>query len=266
MMGRDAGARRVLGVVLPLAVLAALVVLWQLLVTVFRLPSIVVPSPAEVAASAALNRAALAEGALTTGGRVLLGFAVSIGVAVPLAVFVVQWPLLGRAVQPLITLSQAVPKVALAPLVVVWLGNGMVSQTAFAALVAFFPVFIEAVVGLRAVEPEMLLLARSMGAGTVQIFAKFRFPHALPGIFAGLKVGATLAVIGAIVAEWIGGDTGLALVLLRADGLLDTPLAFAALIALALMGMAFFTAIVAVEIVATPWRSARARQEIAKTM
>jgi NitT/TauT family transport system permease protein len=251
---------------LPLVVLAGLVVVWHVVVTVFRVPSIVLPSPAHVATSIVAQRAALLEGAVATGGRVLLGFAVSVLVAVPLAILVVQWPVLGRAVQPLITLSQAVPKVALAPLVVVWLGNGLVSQTAFAALVAFFPVFIETVVGLRAIAPEMLLLARSMGSTAFQTFRKFRFPHALPHVFAGLKVGATLAVIGAIVAEWIGGETGVALVLLRADALLDTPLAVSALIVLAVMGMGFFMAITALEIAVMPWRSGGGHDDIAKTM
>jgi NitT/TauT family transport system permease protein len=112
----------------------------------------------------------------------------------------------------------------------------------------------------------MLLLARSMGSTAFQVFRKFRFPHALPHVFAGLKVGATLAVIGAIVAEWIGGDTGVALVLLRADALLDTPLAVSALIVLALMGMGFFMAIAALEIAVMPWRSGGGHDDIAKTM
>jgi NitT/TauT family transport system permease protein len=251
---------------LPLVVLAGLIVVWHVVVIVFRVPSIVLPSPAEVARSMGTQRATLLAGALATSGRVLLGYTVSVVVAIPLAMLVVQWPLLGRAVQPLITLSQAVPKVALAPLVVVWFGNGLASQTAFAALVAFFPVFIETVVGLRAIAPEMLLLARSMGSTPLQTFRKFRIPHALPHVFAGLKVGATLAVIGAIVAEWIGGDTGVALVLLRADALLDTPLAVSALIVLALMGMAFFMAIAALEIAVMPWRSGGGHDDIAKTM
>jgi NitT/TauT family transport system permease protein len=255
-----------LRLLLPVVVLAALVVVWQAVVTAFRLPSIVLPSPPEVAGSIRANAPTLLAGALATGGRVLLGYAVSIAVAIPLAIAVVHWSRLGRAVQPLITLSQAVPKVALAPLVVVWLGNGLVSQTAFAALVAFFPIFIETVAGLRAIAPEMLLLARSMGSTTAQTFAKFRVPHALPHVFAGLKVGATLAVIGAIVAEWIGGDTGVALVLLRADAMLDTPLAVSALVVLAGMGMAFFMVIAALEVVLMPWRSASARDDIAKTM
>jgi NitT/TauT family transport system permease protein len=251
---------------LPLVVLIALGVVWQAVVVAFHLPSIVLPSPPAVAASMRTNSGTLLAGALATGGRVLLGFAVSVAIAIPLAIVVIQWPLLGRAVQPLITLSQAVPKVALAPLVVVWLGTGVVSQTAFAALVAFFPVFIETVVGLRAIAPEMLLLARSMGSTPAQTFVKFRIPHALPHMFAGLKVGATLAVIGAIVAEWIGGETGVALVLLRADALLDTPLAVSALVVLAAMGMALFSYIAALEIVMTPWRSAGGRDDIAKTM
>jgi NitT/TauT family transport system permease protein len=264
--GPAGGASAGIRLVLPLLVLAGSVVLWQLSVTVFRVPSLVLPSPTEVAGAMRANRASLVDGALATGGRVLLGYVVSVLVAVPLAIIVVQWPPLARIVQPLITLSQAVPKVALAPLVVLWLGNGLVSQTTFAALVAFFPIFIETIAGLRDIAPEMLLLARSMGSSAAQVFLKFRIPHALPQMFAGLKVGATLAVIGAIVAEWIGGDTGVALVLLRADALLDTPLAVSALVVLAVMGMAFFLVIAALEIGLMPWRRPGNGEDIAKTM
>jgi NitT/TauT family transport system permease protein len=162
--------------------------------------------------------------------------------------------------------SQTIPKVALAPIFVVWLGTGATSQMAFAAMVAFFPIFIDTLIGLRATPAEMILLARSMGATTMQSFVKFRIPNALPSIFAGLKVGATLAVIGGIVAEWVGGDTGLALVLLRADALMDTGLAFAALVLLAMLGMVFFAAIGGLERVVSPAHFARNDIDVYKTM
>jgi NitT/TauT family transport system permease protein len=252
-------ARDVLGVMLPLVGFILVVALWEALVTGFRLPAILLPSPGAALASGVANAHKLIEASLATATRVGVGFVAGVLVAVPLAVLTVQYPFAGRIVQPLITLSQAVPKVALAPLVVVWFGHGYPSQTAFAALVGFFPIFIETLLGLQAMETEMLLLARSMGSTPAQLFLKFRFPRALPHIFAGLKVGATLAVVGATVAEWIGGETGIALLLLRADSLLDTPLAVAALLVLALMGIAFYSLISLIEVWITPgW--ARRRQ------
>jgi NitT/TauT family transport system permease protein len=265
-MNATSAEHRLARVVLPAAVLGLALVGWHLAVTVFEVPRIVLPTPTDVLASGVADASTLGVSLLATAARVVAGFLVSVAVAVPLAVLVVQFAFVERAVYPLVSLSQTIPKVALAPLFVVWLGTGAVSQMAFAAMVAFFPIFIDTLVGLRAVPPEMLLLARSMGSTTVQTFVKIRLPHALPNLFAGLKVGATLSVIGGIVAEWVGGDTGLALVLLRADALLDTGLAFAALLLLAVMGMAFFALIRVLERVLSPWRTAAAQQEIAKTM
>ena len=250
----------------PLATLIFIIAGWQLAVTSFAIPKIVVPSPADVLASTTANMGTLLTSLAATAARVLLGFALSITVAVPLAILVVRFAFVERAVYPLVSVSQTIPKVALAPIFVVWLGTGAVSQMAFAAMVAFFPIFIDTLTGLRATPAEMLLLARSMGASTAQSFVKFRIPNALPSIFAGLKVGATLAVIGGIVAEWVGGDTGLALVLLRADALMDTGLAFAALVLLAVMGMGFFAAILALERLVSPAHIARNAVEIHKTM
>jgi len=258
--------RRLASLLLPLGVLVLAVVGWQIAVSVWAVPRIVLPAPAEVVASAVRHGATLLTSTAATAGRVLAGFVLSVAIAIPLAVLVVQFSLVERTVYPLVTLSQTIPKVALAPLFVVWLGTGAVSQMTFAAMVAFFPIFIDTLVGLRAIPPEMLLLGRSMGATTVQSFVKFRLPYALPHIFAGLKVGATLSVIGSIVAEWVGGETGLALVLLRADALLDTALAFAALVLLAVMGMAFFALIRGLERVLSPPRTAREPEKVAKTM
>jgi NitT/TauT family transport system permease protein len=252
--------------ILPLVAVALVLAGWQVAVSVFAVPKIVLPSPADVLASARAQAGALVMNTAATAGRVLAGFLLSAAIAIPLAATVVHFAFMDRAVYPLLTLSQTIPKVALAPLFVVWLGTGAISQMSFAAMVAFFPIFIDTLVGLRAVQSEMLLLARSMGATTLQTFVKIRIPHALPHIFAGLKVGATLSVIGGIVAEWVGGDVGLALVLLRADSMLDTGLAFAALALLALMGMAFFALIHGLERLVSPWRVAQERQEIAKTM
>jgi len=257
-MKGQAHRERLLLRAMPVVSVLLLASVWQAAVTLLHIPSIVLPSPVDVLLAFKSHAAELALGTVATATRVVIGFAVSTAVALPLAILVVQSPTFGRYVQPLITLSQAVPKVALAPLVVLWFGNGALSQTSFAAIAAFFPIFIEAVIGLRAIEPEMILLARSMGSSGLQTYVKFRAPRALPHLFAGLKVGATLAVVGAVVAEWIGGENGIALILLQADALLQTALAIAALIVLAILGAAFYALIALIEMILSPTRTAQA--------
>ena len=265
MSGRE-DERWTARLILPLVPVALVLIGWQVVVSLFSVPKIVLPSPADVLASARAQAGALGTNTAATAGRVLAGFLLSAAIAIPLAATVVHFVFMERAVYPLLTLSQTIPKVALAPIFVVWLGTGAISQMALAAMVAFFPIFIDTLVGFRTVQPEILLLARSMGATALQTFAKIRIPHALPHIFAGLKVGATLSVVGGIVAEWVGGDVGLGLVLLRADSMLDTDLAFAALALLALMGIGFFAVIHGLERLVSPWRVVQEHQEIAKTM
>lgn len=256
-MMRRATRNRLLLRILPVLSVIAVVIAWQAIVSLLQVPSIVLPSPADVLEAFRSKARELAYGTGATAIRVVIGFAISTATALPLAIIVVQSPTIGRYVQPLITLSQAVPKVALAPIVVLWFGNGTLSQTAFAAIAAFFPIFIEAVVGLRAIEPEMIMLSRTMGSSVWQTYVKFRMPRALPHLFAGLKVGATLAVVGAVVAEWIGGENGIALILLQADALLQTSLAIAALIILAALGGAFYALIALAEMALSPRRTAQ---------
>jgi NitT/TauT family transport system permease protein len=149
--------------------------------------------------------------------------------------------------------TQSIPKIALAPLFVVWFGFGVAPKVAVAFLIAFFPIVIDTIVGLRSIDPAMLQLARAMGAPRHRIFLKFRLPHALPAIFGGLKVASTLAVVGALTGEFIGSDKGLGYVLLQASGNLNTPLLFATLVTLSLLAMAFFYAVEALERILIPW-------------
>jgi NitT/TauT family transport system permease protein len=191
--------------------------------------------------------------------EILAGFAlaVAVAVAVPLAMVIVWSPLIERGVYPLLVASQAVPKIAVAPLLIFWAGLGLFPKVLVAFAISFFPVVIDTVVGLRAVEPEMLHLARSMGAGERRIFFKIRFPSALPSVFAGLKVAVTLAVVGAIVGEFIQADRGLGYVLQQATSVIDTRLAFATIFILAVIGIVLFLAVEAVERRLTPWSPAR---------
>jgi NitT/TauT family transport system permease protein len=185
----------------------------------------------------------------------VLGFVLSIAVGVPLALATFLWPAFARSVYPLLVSSQAVPKMAVAPLFIVWFGFGLLPKVLIAFLIAFFPIVISTVVGLAAIEPEKIHLARSMGLGAAATFFKIRLPNALPSIFGGLKVAITLAVVGAVVGEFIGGDAGLGYVLMSANGSMDTALLFAGLIGLTVIGVVFYLLIELAERLALPWRS-----------
>lgn len=246
----------------PLVTLLALLVLWQIVVPLFRIPEYLLPTPAGIASAMVKEWRYLAFHTWVTLYEILWGFALATGVGIPLAMLIVYSPTFERSVYPLLVASQSVPKIAIAPLLIFWAGIGILPKVLVAFAIAFFPIVIDTVVGLRSVEPEMLHLARSMGAGERKIFLKIRFPNALPNIFAGLKVAVTLAVVGAIVGEFIQADQGLGYALQQATAVLNTRLGFAAILILAVIGMVLFGAVELLERWLTPWSLAR-RSELA---
>ena len=155
---------------------------------------------------------------------------------------------------PLVVGLQTVPKIAVAPLLVVVLGFGILPKVIVVVLVAFFPIVVNAIAGFRTVDPDMHNLGRILGFGRVKFFMRISLPQALPAIFAGLKVAMTLALIGAIVAEFVGADKGLGYLLLSASARMDSTLSFSALIALTLLGLALYAAVALLEWLVVPWR------------
>jgi len=158
---------------------------------------------------------------------------------------------------------QTIPKAAIAPILIVWLGTGIMSKILIAFAISFFPIVVDTIIGLRSSQPETIYLVRAMGATPVQVFRHVRFPNALPAIFGGLKVASTLAVIGAIVGEFVSSDTGLGYLLLVANGELDTRLVFACVLVLTLLGLMFFFAIEAMEKVFVRWHVSARQAEAA---
>jgi NitT/TauT family transport system permease protein len=233
-------------------VMIAVVALWEAGTRLFAVPAFLLPPPSAIAASMAKNAALLAAGGWVTTLEILLGFLLSIAVGIPLALMIFLWPPFSRAVLPLLISSQAMPKVAVAPLFLVWFGFGLVPKVLIAFLIAFFPVVINTAVGLAAIEPEKIHLARSMGLGGFRTFFKIRLPDALPAIFAGLKISITLAVVGAVVGEFVGGDAGLGYLLMVANGSMDTPLLFAGIVCLTILGVAFYALVALAERLLVP--------------
>lgn len=235
-----------LGVILLLAA-------WHLYVVQFKVPVVVLPSPMQVLNAALRERGALMTHGLVTLKESVYGFALAFVLGVPIAVAVAQSRVLNLTFSPLLVAMQSVPKVALAPIVLVWVGTGIESKLVIALLVAFFPIVVDTVAGMRATPREFLELAHSLRASRWQILTKIQFPAAVPFVIAGSKVAVTLAVIGAVIGEFVGSNEGLGNLLLVANSQLDTPLAFAALFALAILGIALYGAVALLEYVLDLW-------------
>jgi NitT/TauT family transport system permease protein len=226
--------------VYPTMVIVALLVVWQLVTVVFNVPRYLLPSPLRVGEEIIDKASLLTLHGLVTLYEILLGFGLSVVIGVPLAVLMTYSRTIERALYPLLVGSQTIPKVALAPLFMVWLGFGLAPKILMTFMIAFFPIVIGAVIGLVTIEQELIYVARSMGASNWQLFWKVRLRHALPSLFGGLKVAITLAVVGAIVAEFVGADKGLGYIIQVANGHLDTPLLLAAVVVVSAIGIALY--------------------------
>lgn len=238
---------------LPLLTFAGLVGVWWLAKIVFDWEKFIVPSPADVGDSLWENRSVLPGEFWTTLVETLFGFSLAIAVGVPLAVGIAYSRILERTIYPVLLTVNAVPKVAIAPILVIWLGFGLGPKVAMVFLISFFPIVLSTATGLASTPPELAELARSLSASRFQAFAKVRFPAALPHVFVGLKVAISLAVIGAVIGEFVGASRGLGYVIIASGGNANTSLAFAAIVLLAFMSIGLFYALVAIERLIIPW-------------
>ena len=241
----------------PFWLLLMLVVLWELAIRLFDIKPYLVPNPWSVARQLVNEWPMLWRETLPTLYATLGGFAASAIIGVPVAMWIAYSRVVESFVYPLLVFSQSIPKVAIAPLFVVWFGFGIVPKVIAAFLLGFFPVVVATVQGFKSVESDVIDLARSMGASPLKVFLKFRLPTALPSIFSGLKVSVTLAVVGAVVGEFVGSNSGIGYVLQKANGTFDLPLMFAALVVLSMVGVLLFLAIELVERAVLPWHSSQ---------
>ena len=232
------------------ASLAAFLFAWKLASVIGGYPEYILPAPEAVGERAlrAIASGVLWEHTAVTLLEIVLGFAVGASAAVLTGVALGKSVLVERVLSPYIVAAQAVPILALAPLLDIWFGGGLLARVVICALIVFFPIAIATMVGIRAADPLLDEMLRGLGAGSGQRTRLLEIPSALPVIFGGLRVGVTLAVIGAVVAEWAGAGTGLGVLINIANqGLFDTPLMFVALAALAIIGLVFYGLVVIVE-------------------
>ncbi|HTW29149.1 MAG TPA: ABC transporter permease [Acetobacteraceae bacterium] len=237
----------------PLALLIAVLVAWEAVIRLLHLPQYALPAPSAIAAVLVAKQASLAAAAWVTAGEVLVGFIVSGVVGAALALLIARFDRLGRAIYPLVVLFQTVPKIALAPLFVLWFGYGLLPKVVLIAVIAFFPVGLDMLAGLRAVDPNLVALMRSVGASRGQILWRVQVPTALPHLMSGLKIAVTLSVIGAIVGEFSGASAGLGYMIEFASTQLDTALVFAALVEVSVLGIVFYYLVELAERLLVPW-------------
>jgi NitT/TauT family transport system permease protein len=237
----------------PVAGLVIILVVWQIYTSWSGISRIVLPSPVDIGLVSFQRYDLLLKETWPTLIETILGFGLALLIGIPLAVCVANSRLLNLAIYPILVATQSVPKVAIAPIVLVWFGLGIESKLALAFLVAFFPVVVDTATGLQATPPGLLELARSLRASPLQVFMKVQIPAALPFMFAGAKVAITLAVIGAVIGEFVGSVSGLGNLLLSANSQLEGPLAWAALVWLSVLGIVLFAAVVLAERLLMPW-------------
>jgi NitT/TauT family transport system permease protein len=237
--------------------------LWEFLARSAGVPSLILPVPSQIIEDMSQNLPRFLEQGLVTGLEALGGFALAVAVGIPLAVAVSRSPGVKNIVYPMLLTSNSIPKIAIAPLFVLWLGYGAESKVLIAFLIAFFPVLINTVAGLNSVPTELVDLGLSSGAGPVRRFFLVVFPYALPEIFSGLKVAISLAVTGAIVGEFVASDAGLGYLILTAQGSFNTVRVFSGIVSLAVLGVVFFYLIELLERVAVPWSVMKRRETAA---
>lgn len=237
----------------PALGIIGMLALWQGYVSLFHVPMAVMPRPLAVWDAIVKHWPLLLSEGKVTLLESVYGFILAFVLGVPLAVAIATSRVLNLIFYPLLIATQSLPKVALAPLLLVWLGTGIESKLAIAWLVAFFPIVVDTATGLRGTPPELLDLATSVRANGWQTFWKIRLPAALPFVISGSKVAITLAVIGAVIGEFIGANEGLGNLLLVANSQVNTALAFAALFGLALLGLVLYGVVAGVEWALSPW-------------
>jgi len=234
---------------------------WELAVRVFNVPKWLLPAPTQIIQAAWEVQALLWVHTRQTLLETWLGLSLALATGLVLALAIDLSSLLRRTLYPLLVASQTVPILAIAPLLIIWFGFGVLPKVIIVALICFFPIAVNTADGLRSVDPDLIALLRSMDASRWQIFVKVRAPAALPLFFSGLKIAVTYGVIGAVIGEWVGASEGLGIFMLRSSHSFLTDRVFAAIAVTSVLSIAMFLAVTVLERVLLPWYYTSARQE-----
>jgi len=257
--------RRVVRWFPALAIIAALVGTWEACAVIFDVPRWLLPRPSVIAQELAARPTMFLRHTWVTLEEVLLGFGISVLSGVVLATMIAYSRTLERSIYPLVIASQTIPIIAIAPLLLIWIGYGIGPKVIVVALIAFFPIVVNTVDGLKAVDADMVNMMRTLGASRWQIFAKVQVPNSLPFFFSGVRVAMAVSVIGAVIGEWVGSSQGLGYLMIRSKPQFLTERVFAAIFILSVMGIGLFLIVGLVERYLIPWhyreRQAAAREE-----
>ena len=241
-----------------LAILSAAIVfgLWELAARAFKIPTYLLPPPSLIFTELSQRLPRIFEHATVTTTSMLLGYALGVAVAIPLAMALAYSRLFEATIYPAVVFLQIMPKIAIAPLFIIWFGFGMLPKVLLVFLLTFFPIVVSAVAGFKSCDADVIELARATGASRLRVFMKVRFPSALPEIFTGLKVAAALASTAAVVAEFVSSDAGLGYLLLTFNGELLTSMVFGTIIVLGVIGLALYYLMEFLERLLIPWHVA----------
>ena len=250
---RSAGAVLARRIVLPLVVIAGLVILWDVAIRAFNIPPYVIPTPASVGQALVKERARLFENAIPTIVESLGGFALGNLVAIAAAIAFVHNKMLERALYPVAVAVRTLPIVAIAPIFVLLLGNGYSPKIAIAALITFFPTLMNIIEGLESADPQALELMHVLSASRTEVFRYVRWPSSLPYLFSAMRIASTSSVLGALVAEWIGTNTGLGYLIVLTTYDFRTALLYAAMVVTSAIALAFFFLVSTLEWLLVRW-------------
>src|ERR1700730_12064209 len=231
-----------------------LIVFWQAAVVVLQVPTWLLPSPSAIWLAFVKNSYLLGKHVMATGVGATGGLVIGAASGVARAILMVHSRILERVLMPLLVIDQSIPKMALAPIFVIWFGAGMMSRIVIAMVISFFPMIVNTVRGMKSVDPRVNQLMETLSAKHWHVLTKVRLPNAVPYIFSGLKVAVPLAIIGAVVAEFMQADSGLGYVVLIAVGNVNTPMVFVAVLLMALLSLGLFAMVSVIE-----WMLMRAR-------
>lgn len=241
----------------------AVIVIWQLSVRIFNIPNYILPSPIDSIQALIKYWPQIQKNLFTTMYEILIGFSATVVISIPLATLISYSKTFEKTLYPFMVLIQLIPKVAIAPLFVIWFGFGITPKILMVFLLSFFPLLIDATVGLKSLNGRLIYLSKTMSDSEWKFFWKIKLPNAFPQIFAGLKVSIAFSTVGAIVAEFLGSDSGLGNLLLRANGDYNTKLLFAILIVLSAMGIVFYKIIEFIERKVIPWHISQRADSVA---
>jgi NitT/TauT family transport system permease protein len=250
---RTASLQKFVGAVQALGSFLIVFAIWELGVRLFSMPSYILPAPTTILSALVTKFPRIIDGAWVTTQEIMVGYASAVLISVPLAFCLALSRTLERMVFPVIIFFQIMPKVAIAPLFVIWFGFGLMPKVFIVFLLAFFPMLANGISGFKSVPTDIMEFALSTGAGRLRTFWKVRLPHALPSIFTGLKVGAALSATAAVVGEFVAADRGLGYLLLEFNGDLNTPMVFAVIVVLSTIGLLVYFLVGLTERLVIPW-------------